>query len=157
VDILRNERSGQPSTQQTERLQRADAPPYTTLGKDTEFQGTLKFKDGLRIEGRFNGDITSEGNLIVGKTGEVKAEITVGSITVEGKVNGNIVAQNLVELCSSAELRGDIKASKLKIDEGVVFVGKTDVQPNSNRKPRSTVAGKPSETKPGEKKGGGGQ
>ena len=127
VDILRNERTGQSAAQQESR-RATNENPYTTLGKDTEFEGTLKFKEGLKIEGRFKGDITSEGNLIIGKTGQVNAEIQVGSIIVEGKINGNIVATDLIELRSTAEMRGDITASKLKIEEGVSFVGKSDVQ-----------------------------
>jgi len=150
VDILRNERSGQPSIPsqgaQPALAQRHDEEPYTTLGKDTEFEGTLRFKEGLKIEGKFNGDISSEGHLIIGKTGEVRAEISVGSIIVEGKITGNIVANDLVELRSSAELRGDITASKLKIQEGVIFVGKSDVQPGNSRKSVTTVkTGKPEE------------
>ena len=139
---MRNERSGQPAAptttlqapQASPLSQRKVEQPYTTLGKDTEFQGTLRFKEGLRIEGRFNGDIASEGHLIIGKTGEVTAEISVGSIIVEGKVNGNINATDLVELRSTAEMRGDITAAKLKIEEGVIFVGKADVQPTNKGK-----------------------
>ncbi len=158
MDILRNERAGQSSSAQTAPVssapQRRDEQPYTTLGKDTEFEGTLRFKEGLKIEGKFNGDISSEGNLIIGKTGEVRAEIAVGSIIVEGKITGNIVASDLVELRSSAELRGDITASKLKIEEGVVFVGKSDVQPNNSRKTGSEPkqASKPEPSKEESKK-----
>lgn len=144
VDILRNERSGQASSQQQSApapQKRFDENPYTTLGEDTHFEGTLKFKDGLKIEGRFNGDISSEGILIIGKTGQVTAEISVGSIIVEGKVTGNIVANELIELRSSAELRGDITASKLKIEEGVIFVGKSDVQPNNKAKQQTSGGG----------------
>lgn len=135
MDILRNERSGQTLTSQGVPASSAkNENPYTTLGKDTEFEGTLQFKEGLKIEGRFKGDITSEGYLIIGKTGEVTAEINVGSIIVEGKVTGNIIADDLVELRSSAQMRGDITAAKMKIEEGVLFVGKSDVQPQNQRK-----------------------
>lgn len=105
----------------------------TTLGEDTDFKGTLKFKHTLKIEGKFEGDITTDGNLIVGRTGEVRAEIRAGSLVVEGKVHGNITAEDLIELRSTAEMHGDITAAKLKIDEGVIFVGKTDVQPKERR------------------------
>ncbi len=106
---------------------------YTTLGEDTQFKGTLKFKNTLKIEGSFEGDISTDGHLVIGKTGRVKAEIKAGSTVVEGKVNGNITAKEVVELRSTAELLGDIQASKLKIEEGVIFVGKADVQPTERR------------------------
>jgi len=155
VDILRNERSGQSpaSAPSSSGTQQKNENPYTTLGKDTEFEGTLKFKEGLKIEGKFNGDIASDGYLIIGKTGEVKAEINVGSIIVEGKITGNIIANDLIELRSSAELRGDITASKLKIEEGVVFIGKSDVQPQNARSSINPKAvSKQDAQKPEEKK-----
>ncbi len=156
MDILRNERTGQAPQGETQRV--TNENPYTTLGKDTEFEGTLKFKEGLKIEGRFKGDITSEGNLIIGKTGEVNAEIKVGSIIVEGKINGNIEASDLIEFRSTAEMRGDIKASKLKIEEGVVFVGKSDVQAarGGGGSPQQQQPQKQGDQKQDDKKGGGG-
>lgn len=156
MDILRNERTGQAPQGETQRV--TNENPYTTLGKDTEFEGTLKFKEGLKIEGRFKGDITSEGNLIIGKTGEVNAEIKVGSIIVEGKINGNIEASDLIEFRSTAEMRGDIKASKLKIEEGVVFVGKSDVQAGrgggGGGSPQQQPQQPKQDNKPDDKKGG---
>lgn len=134
MDILRNERKEAGAPPATGSGPRRDEHPYTTLGKDTEFEGTLKFKEGLRIEGKFKGDIETDGFLIIGDTGDVTAEIKVGSMVVEGKINGNIGASDLVELRSSAEMRGDITASKLKIEEGVVFIGKSDVQPREGGK-----------------------
>ncbi len=112
---------------------KAPEAAMTTLGEDTEFKGTLKFKHSLKIEGKFEGDINTDGHLIVGRTGNVKAEIRAGSLVIEGKVNGNIQAGDLIDLRSTAEVHGDITASKLKIDEGVIFVGKTDVQPKERR------------------------
>jgi cytoskeletal protein CcmA (bactofilin family) len=134
VDILRSDREKSfPSTQQSG--QQAPSPStlparqreeqaYTTLGEDTQFKGTLKFKNTLKIEGNFEGDIS---------TGKVKAEIKAGSTVVEGKVNGNITAKDVIDLRNTAELVGDIQASKVKIEEGVIFVGKADVQPVERR------------------------
>ena len=121
----------------------------TTLGEDTEFSGTLKFGNSLTIQGKFKGDLTSSGHLIVGAPGQVRAEVKVGSLTVEGKLTGNIKAKDLVDLRSQAEVFGDINAAKLKIEEGVVFVGKAEIKPkDSKSEPLSkdndkTAPGKP--------------
>ncbi len=101
----------------------------TTLGEDTEFSGTMKFGKTLKVLGKFEGDLSSEGALIIGRTGQVKAEIKVGSVIIEGKVTGNITASDLIDLRSTAELTGDIQSAKLKIEEGVLFVGRSDVRP----------------------------
>lgn len=114
-------------------LQPGGPAAATTLGEDTEFSGTLKFGNSLTIQGRFKGDLTSPGHLIVGAPGQVRAEIKVGSLTVEGKITGNIKAKDLVDLRSTAEVFGDINASKIKIEEGVVFVGKAEIKPKDSK------------------------
>jgi cytoskeletal protein CcmA (bactofilin family) len=140
MDILRKDREMEKSIPPgAERLR--DERIATTLSEDTQFSGNLKFDKTLKIEGKFKGDLTSSGTLIIGKSGQVEAEISVGSMIVEGKVSGNVVAEDLVDLRSTAQLFGDVTASKLKIEEGVVFVGHADVQPKGNR----GTGGKPGE------------
>ncbi len=99
----------------------------TTISPDAEFKGSLKFKDSLRIDGSFEGEIDSQGTLFVGKSGLVKAEIHVGTIVVEGKVEGNVTCDDKVELRSTAKMFGDIQAARLTIAEGVSIVGKCSV------------------------------
>ena len=51
-------------------------------------------------------------------------------MVVRGKITGNLIAKDKVELKAKTELFGDIRASKLVIEEGVTYVGKTEVNPN---------------------------
>ncbi len=121
----------------------------TILSEDTRFKGSLEFSQKLTVHGQFEGNLNSKGTLLVGTNGEVRAEIQVGTIVIEGKVWGNIVADDKIEIRSSAELYGDIKASRLIINEGATFVGKSDVNPNRKDKPTVTMA-KPQQEKPKE-------
>lgn len=93
------------------------------LGKGSEFQGKLTFEGSVRIDGRFTGEIFSEGTLIIGEGAQVQAEIRVGSIAVYGNVVGNVVATEAVELHAPASLRGNIASPALHIDKGVFFDG----------------------------------
>lgn len=105
----------------------------TIISNDAEFKGSIKFKDGLRLDGNFEGDINSDGTLFIGKSGVAKAEIKVGNIIVEGKSEGNITCRDKIELRSTAKIIGDITAVRLTIAEGVNIIGKctvtTDKQP----------------------------
>ncbi len=102
----------------------------TNLTQDVEVQGTIKFGAVMRIDGKFDGElITDNGELVVGKTGIVKANIKVRSAIIEGRVDGNIKASDRVELKQKAQLIGDLQAKVLVIEEGVVFVGKCNVNP----------------------------
>lgn len=105
----------------------------TVLSADVEFKGSLTFEGSLRVDGKFEGDISSPGTIHIGESGDVKAEITVGCAVVEGKIQGNITAEKKVELLSTAQLFGDIKASQLVINEGVTIVGKCDVNPGASK------------------------
>ena len=94
------------------------------IGKETEFKGTLKDKESIRIDGKVEGKIQSEGEVIVGEDAIVNANIKAKSISIRGKVVGNITCQGKVELFPSGSLKGNIKASNLAIAEGVFFDGK---------------------------------
>jgi len=100
------------------------------LGSDVEIKGNLKFTGELTLEGKLDGEINSEGTLLLGDSAVVTGNINVNSVVVRGKVNGNVVAKDKIEIKAKTELFGDIRASKLTIEEGVTFVGKTEVNPN---------------------------
>jgi cytoskeletal protein CcmA (bactofilin family) len=100
------------------------------LNSDVEVKGTLKFSGELTFDGKVEGDIASEGTLTLGDNAIVKGTLDVGSVVVRGKIAGNIVAKDKIELKAKTELFGDVRASKLVIEEGVTFVGKTEVNPN---------------------------
>ncbi len=108
----------------------------TNLNSDVQIKGSIRFNDSLRLDGQFEGELHSDsGLLIIGKNGSINATITVGSAIVEGEVNGNIIAKDKIELRSTAQLFGDIKAGRLVVEEGVVFVGKCDVNPQQTIEP----------------------
>jgi cytoskeletal protein CcmA (bactofilin family) len=100
------------------------------LNSDVEVKGTLKFTGELTFDGKLDGDISSEGSLQLGDNAVVKGNINVNTVVVRGKINGNVVAREKIDIKSKTELFGDIRSPKLVIEEGVTFVGKTEVNPN---------------------------
>ena len=94
------------------------------LGKSTSFNGVLKFKETLRLQGKFKGTIEATGALIVDKDAVVEADrITVSSLTVYGIVVGAVYAVDKVDMFSGAEVHGDVTAARLRIADGVLFEG----------------------------------
>jgi cytoskeletal protein CcmA (bactofilin family) len=100
------------------------------LNTDVEVKGTLKFAGELTFDGKLEGDIHSEGTLTLGDNAVVKGTIDVGSVVVRGKITGNVIAKDKIDLKAKTELFGDVRAAKLVIEEGVTFVGKSEVNPN---------------------------
>ena len=100
------------------------------LGSDVEIKGNIKFTGELAFDGKLDGEIHTDGTLHLGDGAVVNGNISAQSVVVRGKINGNIVAKEKIEIKAKAELFGDIRAAKLTIEEGVTFVGKTEVNPN---------------------------
>ncbi len=100
------------------------------LNSDVELKGALKFTGEMTFDGKLDGDINSEGTLNLGDNAVVKGNINVNAVVVRGKVNGNVTAREKIDIKTRTELFGDIRAPKLVIEEGVTFVGKTEVNPN---------------------------
>ena len=96
----------------------------TTLGTGTRFNGTMRFSQSLKIDGRFEGKIESEGFLYIEEGAYVQADIKVGSIVVGGTVHGDIYAKEKLEMLSTGQVFGNVQTAKLKIADGVIFEGK---------------------------------
>ena len=107
------------------------APPSVAGGnlsafidQGSEFEGKLSFKDTVRIDGCFRGEITSQNTLVVGETGEIMATVRSCSVIVSGTVTGNIFASQRLVLHKTARVEGDIEANSIAIEEGAVLNGK---------------------------------
>ena len=101
------------------------------IGEGAEFKGEFKLKGVLRIDGRFEGLIESEGKVLIGKAGVVDTDVKASVIVVGGTVNGNLYASDKVELLSSCTVNGDIITPRLIVEEGVTFQGKCKVNKTS--------------------------
>lgn len=103
----------------------------TTLGKTTVFKGTMRFSKPLKIDGRFEGIIESDGFLYIEEGAQVNADIKVGSIVIAGVIHGNIEARENLEMLPTGQVYGNVKTTKLRIADGVIFQGKCEMLKNS--------------------------
>jgi cytoskeletal protein CcmA (bactofilin family) len=94
----------------------------TIIGTDSAFQGTIKSKGYVRVDGKVEGGVTAEG-VIVGEQGHVQGDVTAKSVVVAGKVTGNVVASGALELQPKGQIVGDIRSPQISIAEGALFEG----------------------------------
>jgi len=101
-------------------------PEDKVLDVDASMQGTLSFKDSvnLRINGKFEGILETKGNLTIGETATVSADITGDTIVVAGRIKGKIIAKESLILLSTAVVEGEIFPVRLNIEDGGIFDGK---------------------------------
>ena len=114
---------------------------HALLGRGTEFQGVLCFEGRVRIDGKFEGEVHSDGILVLGDGAEVEARIEVGTLIVRGgTLRGDVVARQLIEIHAEGAVHGDITAPQIDIDKGCVFEGKcTMAEPEEE--PAATASG----------------
>jgi cytoskeletal protein CcmA (bactofilin family) len=106
----------------------------TVLTADCEFKGALAFSGELQLHGRLEGTIESEGgSLTIGEEAMIKAEIRVNDVQIHGKVQGNVYATGRIELRGKAEVYGDLHTNRLAMDDGVVFVGRSNTLTGKNQ------------------------
>jgi len=98
------------------------------LGEGTSFIGTLQFEGTVRLDGRFEGDVSGSDLLIIGQAAAVRADIQVGSLVVGGRVEGNIVARKRVELLATAQVTGTVKTPALAVIDGAVLNGTCEMR-----------------------------
>ena len=99
----------------------------TLVGRNTLFEGRIVFSDGIRIDGRVNGDITVErgasGSVAIGPDAEVRGNITAQRVLVAGVVFGNVNASDSAHLLPTARITGDIVYGRLSISPGAQVNG----------------------------------
>lgn len=95
----------------------------TMVGKDTVLNGTLQSRGSVRIDGTFQGEINSQGDLIIGEDAQVKACVDCANIIIAGRLDGNVCAKGKLELRSTGVMIGDVEAGTVSVEEGAVIKG----------------------------------
>ncbi len=95
----------------------------TFLGKGTHFKGTLHFEGTMRIDGEVEGEIITQGTLIIGERGIINAEVSAGTVIIGGRINGNIHATQRVQLLTKSMVTGAVNTPSVTIEDGALLNG----------------------------------
>lgn len=99
----------------------------TIIGQGVEVKGTFVSKSAIRIEGRVEGNVQSEGDVVIGREGRVKGDIHARVVVIAGRLNGQAFAEAKVEIHAGGQLFGDIKSPTVVIVEGGIFEGQCEM------------------------------
>jgi cytoskeletal protein CcmA (bactofilin family) len=98
--------------------------PETVIGQGVNIRGELNFQRFLRIDGSFEGQLVSNGDLLVGSTGSVKSEhLHLRNATIEGYVEANLTIDEALIIRSGAQILGDIETRSLTVEPGAFING----------------------------------
>jgi cytoskeletal protein CcmA (bactofilin family) len=106
------------------------------VGKGVEFKGTITYSGTIKIDGYLDGEIHTDGVVLIGEEAVIQAKITAGTIVCKGKVTGDIVAKECVKLRAPAVMNGSVKAPVLSMEDGVLFNGTLEMAHGMRELPR---------------------
>lgn len=104
----------------------------TVISKGVKIEGKLSCSGNIRLDGEVQGDISSQGVVIIGEFGKVNGQINADNITIGGKVTGTVKAKDKVVLEAKANLKGDITTKALMVEVGAIFNGNTKMGDSGN-------------------------
>ena len=103
------------------------------LGAGLVFKGELGGDGDFHIAGRFEGDITVTGRVVVAEGAQVDANISGLAIVIGGTVRGNLSASTRVEILPTGVLTGSLKTGSFAAADGASVKGEVWVEPAAAR------------------------
>ena len=111
-----------------------ELPIKAYLGSDALFKGALSFEGTVRIDGKFEGQVDTNDTLVIGETGDMKADVNVGTLVCKGKLNGAVVASKKIEMHPASKITGNIQTPALSIELGAVLDGHLNMTERESKK-----------------------
>jgi cytoskeletal protein CcmA (bactofilin family) len=109
------------------------------VGKGVEFKGTITYSGTVRIDGYLDGEIHTDGVVLIGEEAVIQAKITAGTIVCKGKVTGDVVAKECVKLRAPAVINGSVKSPVVSMEDGVLFNGALEMAHGVRELPRDAT------------------
>ena len=95
----------------------------TLVGQGSSFKGDVNVHGFFRVDGDFQGSITTEGRILVSPTGRIQGSLTGRDIVVGGVVKGDLYATERITLLASALIVGNLFAPRIQMERGVLVEG----------------------------------
>lgn len=93
------------------------------ISAGTVIKGEILSPNDIRIDGTFEGKVTSKGRVVLGETAVVKGDIVCVNIDLWGKVDGNIYVKDTLSLKEGCTMNGNLHVRRLSVELGATFNG----------------------------------
>jgi cytoskeletal protein CcmA (bactofilin family) len=130
-----NEQSERASSVEKEGMEDISA----FVGKGVEFKGTISYSGTVRIDGLLEGEIRTDGTLLIGEDAVIQAKISAGKIVCKGKITGDVVAKESMKLRVPAVVTGSVKTPMLSMEDGVLFNGGLEMRQGVREVPQDAT------------------
>ena len=94
------------------------SPSVDVIESSTKIVGDIISKADFRIDGNVEGNITTTGKVVVGKSGKITGKLSCCNADISGSISGHILISETLSLMSESYIQGDITTAKLSVEEG---------------------------------------
>lgn len=91
------------------------------IGQKTTINGNITSHGDFRIDGTLEGDLTTEGRVVIGVKGFIKGAVICANADVEGKFLGELKVTKTLTVKGTANISGDVVMGKLSVEPGATF------------------------------------
>lgn len=134
-----DEKAAAPVTSETRSTSSPTAPTNSArpsicvIGGHTQVEGDINSDEDLTVEGRVSGMITCKQNTVtLGANSYINGDVFAHTLHVSGEVIGNLVALHRATIHKGAQVSGTIVAPCLVLEDGSVFHGSIDMDPDND-------------------------
>ena len=92
-----------------------------SIGKNTTIVGDVQSEGDFRIDGVLEGNLRTDGRVVVGETGTVKGTVHCVNADIAGKYVGELEVANTLTVHSTANIAGTVFIGKLSVEPGAIF------------------------------------
>lgn len=106
---------------------KAQPPIKSLIAQGSRIEGSIRFTEGLRIDGEVVGDIKASDDssslLVISEAALVQGGAEADHVIVNGTIKGPVHARELLELQPKARLEGDVTYRALEMHQGALISG----------------------------------
>jgi cytoskeletal protein CcmA (bactofilin family) len=92
----------------------------------TSIKGEIRCEGNILLNGDFEGNIISQSEVVVGKSGRVTGDIQAQKLLVSGEFRGNYTGE-VIDIMPYGKVYGDVKVNNIIIEPNAVFEGETKI------------------------------
>jgi len=94
------------------------------LSAGTTFKGEISTSGDIRVDGKFDGRLTSKGRLVAGESAVVNGDVICQNVDFSGKMDkGTFYVADTLTLKGTCSVNGDLRYKRLQVDLDAKITG----------------------------------
>lgn len=106
---------------ETNKKPNSEVMERNLIAKNTTIVGEVLSEGDFRIDGVLEGNLKTNGRVIIGASGNVKGVIATTNADIEGTFSGELKVEKTLTLKETANITGDVVVGRLSVEQGATF------------------------------------